>query len=276
MDTAIIRTIATREARTGLQSRWFLLYTAVFVVLIVAFAMLALAGTTGAGQTGFGRTSAAILNLMLLIVPLIGLTVGAQIIVSDRQSRHLDYLLAQPVSAAEIFAGKYLGAAALLIMMLVLGFGGAAVGLALTGSSGNYFGFAVLAVLTILLALAMLSVGFVVSSVTTQTSAALGIAVSLWLLFVIIGDLGLMGSAIVMNLRPETLLALTLINPLDTYKLLSVELLQASLDVLGPAGLYASDRFGAGLIPLLLGLIVVWILLPLPVGYWLFRRTDMR
>jgi Cu-processing system permease protein len=276
MDIAIVRSIATREARSGLQSRWFILYTAIFVVLIVAFAMVALTGSAVAGQTGFGRTSAAILNLMLLIVPLIGLTVGAQAIVSDRQSRHLDYLLAQPVSSAEVFVGKYLGAATLLVMMLVLGFGGSAVAIAARGSTGNYAGFAVLSLLTILLALAMLSIGFVVSSFATQTSSALGIALSLWLLFVIIGDLGLMGSAIIMNIRPETLLALTLINPLDTYKLLSVEMLQASLDVLGPAGLYATDRFGAGLIPLLLGLIVVWIVLPLPVGYWLFRRTDMR
>jgi Cu-processing system permease protein len=276
MNLSIIRSIAVREARTGLQSRWFLLYTIVFVVLIVGFAMLALTGSSAAGQTGFGRTSAAILNLMLLIVPLIGLTVGAQVIVSDRQSRYLDYLLSQPVSAFEIYAGKYLGAAALMIMMLLLGFGGAAVGLGLRGSSGNISGFAILAILTVLLALAMLSVGFVVSSVTGQTSAALGISVSLWLLFVIIGDLGIMGSAIVMNFRPETLLAVTLINPLDTYKLLSVEMLQTSLDVLGPAGLFASDRFGTALVPLLLGLIVLWILLPLPAGYWLFRRTDLR
>ena len=48
---------------------------------------------------------------MLLMVPLIGLTVGAQSLVGDRQDRSLEYLLAQPVSTLEIYAGKYLGAA---------------------------------------------------------------------------------------------------------------------------------------------------------------------
>lgn len=276
MERNVVMAIAAREARNGLRNRWFLLYAVAFVVLIVAFAWVALTGADAAGQAGFGRTSAGLLNLLLLMVPLMGLTIGAQTLVSERQDRTLDYLLAQPVSAAEIFVGKYLGAAALLAMILAIGFGWAGTALALRGAGGSLAGFGVLILLTTLLALGMLSVGYLVSSVTRQTSAALGITVTLWLIFVIVGDLGLMGSTLVMGLRPDSLLVLTLINPLDTYKLLSVQVLQTSLEVLGPAGVYATDRFGAHLAPALLAIEAVWVLLPLPIGYWLFRRTDVR
>lgn len=272
MDRTVVVTIAAKEARGGLRNRWFLLYTALFVLLVSVFSWVALSGSDIAGQSGFARTSAGLLNLMLLIVPLIGLTVGAQSLVSERQDRSLDYLLAQPVSSAEVFAGKYLGAAASLVVMLLLGFGWAAMLLAIRGSSGGMASFGLLVVLNTALSLGMLSVGYLVSSVTDHTSAALGIAVTLWLVFVVGGDLGIMGSAIVMGLEPHTLLIATFANPLDVYKLLSVEMLHTSLEVLGPAGTYAIDRFGGRLVPLLVGLEALWVVLPLPLSYWLFQR----
>lgn len=269
-------TIAGRDARAGMRNRWFLLYAALFLMMSVGFSWVALAGSDVTGQAGFGRTSAGLLNLMLLMVPLIGLTVGAQSIVGDRQDRSLEYLMAQPVSALDVYIGKYLGAAMSIVVLLVFGFGWSGVVLALRGGSSSAANFVLLVVLTTLLALGMLSVGFLISSISPQTAAALGIAVSLWLAFVVIGDLGIMGSALVMNLDPPALLGLTLANPLDTYKLLSVDLLGASLDVLGPAGVYANDRFGSNLAAMLLGLEALWVLLPLPIGYWLFQRMDVR
>lgn len=276
MDALILRTVGAKEVRAGLRNRWFLLYTALFLVLSVAFATVAIAGSTLTGQPGFGRTSAGLMNLMLLIVPLIGLTIGAQAIVSEREDRFLEYQLAQPVAPAEIFVGKYLGAAASLVLMLAFGLGVSGVILAVRGGSADARDFLLLVLLTMLLGLAMLSVGYLVSSFTPRTATALGIALTLWLVFVMLGDLGLMGSAAIMRMSPGTLLGLTLINPLDVYKLAGVSLLQSSLEVLGPAGAYAIDRFGSGLTWLLLAQLVLWTIVPLPIGYWLFRRTDFR
>jgi Cu-processing system permease protein len=276
MDALILRTIGEKEVRAGLRNRWFLLYTALFLVLSVAFATVAVAGSTLTGQPGFGRTSAGLMNLMLLIVPLIGLTIGAQAIVAEREDRFLDFQLAQPVGSAEVYLGKYLGAAASLVLMLAFGLGVAGVLLAIRGGATDAGAFLLLVLLTMLLGLGMLSVGFLVSSFAPRTAAALGIALTLWLVFVMLGDLGLMGSAAIMKMTPATLLGLTFINPLDVYKLAGVNLLQSSLEVLGPAGSYAIDRFGAGLTWLLLALLALWVVAPLPIGYWLFRRTDFR
>ena len=276
MDRPVLTTIVGRELRAGVRSRWFLLYLLVFLLLSIAFSVVAAAGTELTGQPGFGRTAAGLLNLMLLMVPLLGLTIGAQALVADRQDGRLDYLLAQPVSPAEVFVGKYLGAALALLLILVFGFGSSAVAMAARGTTGSLSGFLVLVALTLLLGLAMLSVGYLISSGSPQTAAALGLALTLWLGFVIVGDLGLMGSALVMDLSPGTLLVASLANPLDAYKLVAVQTLQASLDVLGPAGVYATRRFGSALPPLLLGLLALWVVVPLPIGYWLFKRTDYR
>lgn len=276
MDPAVIAAIATKDLRAGIRNRWFLLYAAILVLLSVGFASLAASGSSLTGQPGFGKTAAGLLNLMLLTVPLIGLTIGGQSLVTDRQDRTLDYLLAQPVSAVEIYLGKYLGAALSLVLLLLLGFGTSGVALALRGSTADLSDFLLLILLTTLLGLGMLSAGFLISSTAQQTSAALGIAVTLWLVLVVIGDLGLMSSALVMDVQPGTLLAMTLVNPLDVYKLLSVDLLQASLDVLGPAGSYATKRLDQLLIPALTSLLLLWIVAPLPIGYWLFRRRDLR
>jgi Cu-processing system permease protein len=259
-----------------MRNRWFVLYGVIFVALSVGFSSLALEGSNVIGEPGFGRTSAGLLNLMLLMIPLIALTIGAQSLVSERQDRNLDYLLAQPVSPVEVYLGKYLGAAASLCLLLLFGFGCSGLVMALRGTTAELGDYLWLVALTLVLGLGMLSVGYLVSSLTSHTAAALGIAVTLWLLFVVIGDLGLMGSTIAMDLRPDTLLGLTAINPLDVYKLAAVDRLQPSLDVLGPAGTYAFDRLGSALAPVMLLIMALWVLLPLPVGYRLFKRTDIR
>ena len=56
-----------------------------------------------------------LLGLLLLFVPLIGLTVGAGVLAGERERGTLLYLLAQPLNRAEIFFGKALGAALAVI-----------------------------------------------------------------------------------------------------------------------------------------------------------------
>ena len=276
MDWMILRIVGEKEIRDALRNRWFLLYTGLFLVLSVAFSTAAMSGSSLTGQPGFGRTSAGLMNLMLLIVPLIGLTVGAQAIVAERENRFLEYELAQPLRPVEVYLGMYLGAAVSLCLVLAFGLGMAGAVMGLRGGTANIGDFLLLVLLTMLLGLGMLSVGFLVSSFAARTAAALGIALTLWLLFVMLGDLGLMGSAAVMKMTPGTLLGLTLLNPLDTYKLAGVNLMHSSLEVLGPAGAYAIDHIGSWLTALVLALLVMWILVPLPIGYWLFRRADFR
>ena len=162
MERSVITAIAARDVRSGDATAGSCSMRSSWILLSVGFSMLAMGGSTLTGQPGFGRTAAGLLNLMLLMVPLIGLTIGAQSLVGERQDRSLDYLMAQPISTREIFIGKYLGAAASLLLLLLLGFGVSGVVMAVRGAATGLGDFLLLVLLTTLLGLAMLSVGYLI------------------------------------------------------------------------------------------------------------------
>ncbi len=63
-----IATIAAKEFRDSFRNRWFLLYAAVFTLLTLALSYLSLRATGMYGHAGFGRTTAGLVNLVLLVV----------------------------------------------------------------------------------------------------------------------------------------------------------------------------------------------------------------
>ncbi|MCO6451471.1 MAG: ABC transporter permease [Caldilineales bacterium] len=270
-----IWTIAQKELRDALRNRWFLLYTLAFIALSLAFSYLALAGAGIVGFAGFSRTAASLINLVLLIIPLMGLTVGAQTLAGEQEKSTLSYLLAQPVSRAEIFVGKYIGLALSLLASLALGFGISGVVIALGGAgAADPFAYVQLIGLAFLLSLTMLSFGFLVSALTRKASVAVGIGLFLWLLFVFFGDLGMMGTAMALRVPIENLFLMSLTNPLQVFKMASILDIQTTLDILGPAGIYAMQKFGDVLLGIFLAVLAVWILLPAGLAYLRFATKN--
>ncbi len=273
MELTLLWTIAQRELREALRNKWLWFYAVGFAVLAYALSQAGLASAGYAGLGGFGRTAASLVNALLLFVPLIGLSVGAGTLAGDRERGTLIYLLAQPVSRAEVFFGKALGAALAVIAALGLGFGLAGLGLASAGG-GNALAYLGLAGTTLLFALASLGLGFVISTLTRKASTASGAALLLWLALVFVGDLALIGGALALRPTPATLLGMLLINPLQVFKLSAIYNLRATLDTLGPVGQYASYRFG-DLLPLVLtALLLAWIVASFGGAFSLFRRRS--
>ena len=271
---ANIRTIAGKELRDALRNRWFIVFTIAFAGLALALSALIRPGNTGLRMMSFSRTAASLVNLVLLFVPLIGLTLGSANLAGDRETGALVYLLSQPVNRIEVLLGKYVGMAGALLATLTLGFGIAGVALVLQGSIQDASSYLLTVLLAYLLALAMLSLGFLMSTLAQKTAAALGSALFLWLFLVFIGDLGIMGTAVSMQLPIETVFFIAILNPLQMFKIASILTIQANLEVLGPAGLYATDQFGGLLLPLLLLGLVIWIVLPLFGAVMLFSRQE--
>lgn len=267
-------TIAQRELREAVTSRWFLLYTLAFAVLGLGVSYVSAASSGGSGLAGFGRTTAGLINLVLLIVPLMALTSGAGTIASDRERGMLAYLMAQPVSRLEILLGKYIGLAGALFACLCMGYGACAAVLTFKGEGTRVASLAWLIGLSMGLALAMLSVGVLISVMARKASVAVGTAVFLWLTLVFVTDLGLMAGSVAMRLRIEQLLALSLINPLQVFKMWSLHAVDANLDVLGPAGLYASEEYGNRLHLIFGACLAVWTIVPLAVASMVFSRRS--
>jgi Cu-processing system permease protein len=263
-----------RELRESWRNRWFLLHATAFTALAFAVSWLSVSGIARAGYASLGRTAGSLISLVLLVVPLMGLTLGAQAIAAERERGALLYLLAQPIDVLEVVLAKFLGLVGAVVAALLLGFGLAAMALSGQASDGQLGAFATFLGLSLLLATATVSIGLLLSALASRASVAAGLALFAWLAMVLGGDLGLMGTALVLRLDATSLLVAGLVNPLQVFKIAAVMALRGGLDALGPAGLYATTRWGAGLLPALAGILVLWTVLPLLATGWLMRRRG--
>lgn len=269
-----ILVIAARELRESVRSRWFLLYSIAFAALGLGVSFISGSGSQSLGLSGYGRTAAGLVNLVLLVVPLMGLTAGAASIAGDRERGMLSYLLAQPVSRAEVLIGKFVGLGGALIACLCLGLGACAAVMAWKGGASNSLSLAWLAAFSMLLALSMLSLGMLVSALARKSTVAIGTAIFLWLALVFVSDLGIMAGTLAFKLRIQELFALSMLNPLQVFKMWSLHAVNGELDVLGPAGLYAADTFGNRLHAMFAGCMTAWVILPLGAAGVAFARRS--
>lgn len=268
--------VAARELREATRSRWFVLAAACFLALSLGLSMLGLAGAQRAGLAGFDRTTASLLNLALLFVPLVTLSLGGLGIAGELEDQSLAMLLAQPVSRLEAYAGKYLGLLGAVSASVVLGFGSTAVIIGLWVGGGRLGAFLALAGLTLLLGAATLALGTLLSVALRSRARVVGAAFSVWLLLVYVSDLGTIGLAIARNLAPAQIFVLALVNPVEQARVLGTLALSDRLDVLGPVGLFGVDWLGTGgLIGLLVATLVAAAVLPFAAGYALFRKVPI-
>jgi Cu-processing system permease protein len=274
IDPRNVSILAGKELRDAIRNRWFLLYAGIFTALALGLSFLTSLGAGSYGRVGYGRTAAVLVNLVALVVPLMALNVGAASLASERERGTLAYLLAQPLDRGELLLGKFLGLSIALAAALAGGFGVSAGALAIAGARGDAGGFAVLVSLSVVLAIAMLAVGLLVSAASPRASMAAGVAVALWLTFVLFTDLGLMGSALIFKLGAPGLLDAALANPLQVFKLAALRRLNPALDMLGPAGLYATTTYGSALTWIFAAALGAWIAVPLGIAGLVLRRTS--
>jgi Cu-processing system permease protein len=256
------------------RSRWFLLLSIMFAGLALMLASLGASalGTVGAG--GFGRTTVSLLNLVVLIVPLMGLLAAATSVAGEREHGTLTTILAQPVVLEEVLLGKFLGVAAALFGTVLLGFGLAALLIARQGAFPQAGSYLRLVAFTGLFALGYISIGFLISALTRKSSTAVGVSLFAWLASVFLSDLGLIGTALVLKLSPKALLWLSLANPAQVFKVAVLDGIQRNLESLGPAGMYAAEVLGDRLQPVLIGILVLWAVVPLLFSMLILSRRG--
>lgn len=272
MDFKNISLLISKEARESLRNRWFILYTICFSTLAMLLLLLSTSREEIGGISGFGRTAASLINLVLLFIPLIALVTGALSISNERENGTLSYLLSHPIMKTEIFFGKYFGLLLSICLSISLGFGLAGIAIAIKGGSQDISRFLMISLLSALLAASLLSVGLLISVYSRSGARAIGFAVFLWLFFIVISDLGVMGTSVVMDLGIKQVFALTLFNPTEVFKIASVLILSPRFEILGPVGIYAFNTFGqVGLLCLLISVLLLWTLFPLTWGYLIFN-----
>lgn len=275
MDSRNVLILARKEVRDFLRNRWFILYTLGFSLLAVLLLYFTASGGELMESKGFGRTAASLVNLVLFFIPLISLVTGAISISSERETGTLAYLLSHPVTKSEVFAGKFLGLLASIFVSIALGFGLSGMVMSLKVGDENLSSFLMTALLSLFLAASLLGIGFLISVFSRNASRAIGLAVFLWLALIILGDLGIMGTSVVLDLGIRELFVLALINPAQVFKIASIVELSNRFEVLGPVGVYVLRTFGSfGAKALLVLVLAAWVVAPLACAYYSFTRLK--
>lgn len=266
--------IAARELREAQRNRWFVLCAAIFGVLVLALSYFGLSGLGTFGIARFGRTAASLLHLVMVIVPLMGLLMGALTVANEREHGTLLTLMAQPVTPVEVLMGKCVGASLALAGAVLAGFLLSGALIARAGGWAEVDDYLALAGFTVLLSLVHLALGMLLSVVTRRAATALGLALGAWLAIVFFSDLGVMGTAVALKLSPAALLWVSVLNPVQAFKLGALRAMHGALDWLGPSGRYASDVLGPWLLPLMAVVLAVWAAGVFAVALAVFRRRG--
>jgi Cu-processing system permease protein len=275
MDALSVLLIMNKELHDTRRSRWFVMLAVIFAGLALTVSLLGTSALGEIGVGGFGRTTASLLNLVVLIVPLMGLLMSALSVAGEREHGTLLALLAQPVVIEEVFLGKFLGLAVALLGTILCGFGLTALVIARFGGSPQISGYALLVGFTALLGLGYQSLGFLIAALARKTATAVGVALLVWLASVLLCDLGLIGTSVVLQLSPRGLLWLALANPPQVFKLAVLDGMQRNLESLGPCGLYATEVLGNWL-PLALGItLALWAIVPFALSLVLLRKRGV-
>jgi len=272
-----ILTIAGRELREGVRNRWVLATTLVLAALALTLAFL---GSTPAGTvkaSPLAVTVVSLSSLSIFLLPLIALILTFDGIAGEAERGTLLLLLSYPVARWQIVLGKFLGHTAILAIATVVGYGsaGLAVGFTQDTGSGGWAPYLAMMGSSILLGAAFAAIGTLVSALARERAVAGGIGIGLWLFFVIVFDMALLGILAAdksQSIGASTVPWLLMLNPADIYRFFNLTGFQNVSTFAGFAGLGETVRMAPSAMLAALGL---WVAVPLGLAALAFQRRSL-
>lgn len=271
---ARIMAIARAEFRIQTRNRW--LASATVLMLLFALA-LTFAGSAPTGTLGVDLLTIAVASMTTLAVylaPFLALMIAFDAVAGEAERGTLGLTLTYPLSRAEMLFGKFVAHLGVLAIAIGVGLGAAGVAAMLAGGAGpeSLVSLARLVATAILLGASFLALGYAASALSGSGSGAAGLAVGLWLVLVVLYDLGLLGAlvfddggAFTQHVFPWLLAA----NPADAFRLWNVAGSQQVALVSGMAGAGAALPGWAAPLSLFL-----WPVLALLLARAAFARVE--
>ncbi len=269
--------IARKEIQEGLRNRWVLATTVLMAALALTLTFL---GSAPTGNVGAGKLEIVIVSLSSLtifLVPLIALLISHDAVVGEMERGTMLLLLSYPIARWQVILGKFVGHLAILAFATLLGYGAAALALIATGTAigaSSWSAFLAMILSSILLGAVFVAIGYLVSAMVGERGTAGGIAIGIWLLFVLIYDTALLGLLVADQGRmvtAEVLNVLLLLNPTDAYRLLNLGSGSVG-DLSGMSGLMDNAALGPAV---LVAALLVWALVPLSAATMVFSRREL-
>lgn len=301
--------VARKEFRDAIRSRWLHGSTLFFALFLGGAAALFFGVLIGPGNRqvsnlfGFfanlGVFSFSFPGLLALVLGFIALSTSYGSITGERETGSIKLLLSLPNSRLDAMIGKFLGRSAVVVAALLVGFLVAFVVLVATGTRLQLGSFVPQVALTALLGMAFVSIGLGISALAGSNREATLATMGLYLVFAILWGSISEGIPKLINYAAEQVgmggvstltrvklgVFLKYLNPLKAYETLAAELYydpaQARLvsatfgeqTALGPVFKESVPLYFSG--GVIFAVLLLWIVLPVAVGYWAFERDDL-
>lgn len=188
-----IRMIAVKEFGDRFRSGWVVACVLLWLGAIGLTSFLGLLQIGHLGVQGYERTVISLLNLVQYLVPLLGLLVGHDLIVSEMEEGTLRLVLAGSVSRARLLFGKFFGGCLTLAVPLLLGFVIAGTVIGLSANDHSIALFLRLAGSGLVLGILFLGIGLMISTFARTRVQSLVLALLSWCLAVFVFDLVALG-----------------------------------------------------------------------------------
>ena len=272
--TDAMRAIAHKELSDKLKSRWVIVIGSGFALFTLVISYF---GGAPAGVTGFMSLDATIASLTSLVtyfIPILALTLGGGIIADEQEKGTLGIYLASPISVGEFIIGKFTGLVIALVLSIVAGLGVAGAVLFFKTGTEAVGTFLVFIINSVLLGVTFLSVSFLISIIFYERTKVIALTICLWLFFTILYDLGLIGLLIVTkgSIGTEVFSMLLLLNPVDIYRILNFISIGEFQVLIG----LASVEFPVYIrTSMLWGISMIWIIEPLVISYYYFKKRYL-
>ncbi len=265
---------AGAEFRIALRNRW----VAIVIAMMTLFSLvLSAAGSAPTGDLGADRLSVTVASLTSLgvyLVPLVALLMSFDAIAGEVERGTLPLVLTYPVSRGELIAGKSVAHLGILAVACLIGYG-VAVGAAFATDANAGQGVPALVRLfwtSLLLGATFLGVGYALSAWARRPGAAAGAAIGLWLVLIVLYDLGLLAGVVASGdgvFATQVFPWLLLANPADAFRLYNLAASEATAAASGVGG-------AAATIPAIQALlsIAIWPALAFLLARFAFRRVT--
>lgn len=270
--------VASKEIQESLRNRWVIATTLLLAALALTLTFLGSAPTGNVGVDPLDVVIVSLSSLSVFLLPLLALLMAHDAIVGETERGTMLLLLSYPVARWQVVIGKFVGHLGVLAFATLFGYGAALVALVATGApvgGASLHAFSRLLGSSVLLGAAFIAIGYLVSAFATQRAAAAGMALGVWLAFVLIYDMALLGALVVDQgrvLSGGLLDALLLANPADAYRIYN---LAGSAGVGALSGMAGLTKTAALSPAALLAALCVWTVAPLAVSTILFARREI-
>ncbi|MFB6154663.1 MAG: ABC transporter permease [Haloferacaceae archaeon] len=303
--------VAQKDLRDSIRSRWLWVLSALFVSLIAGTAALVFASfltqrPASAGDlfglfASLGFLSLSFPGMLGFVLAFIALITSYGSVIEEQTSGSLKLLLSLPHSRRDVVAGKLAGRSAVVVLPVLAGFLLAIVALLATGVSIDFSKLLPHVALTALLGIAFVAVGVGVSAASeTNRQATVG-TLGLYMLFAVFWPMVAQGLPALVTRAAKSVpgvdqpqatsivfarLFVKYANPLRAYETLVAHVYfgdaaAARLVKAGLAEKMVAQPALADSVPFYLtswfifAELLLWIVVPPLLGYWLFEARDL-